>query len=42
MADYWGFKHPDTAAASHTDPADRAISEAIENVAKFYAGFRIK
>jgi hypothetical protein len=42
MADYWGFKHPDTAAASHTDPADRAISEAIENVAKFYAGLRIK
>jgi hypothetical protein len=42
MADYWGLKHANTAAATHTNPADRAISEAIENVAKFYAGFRIK
>src|SRR4051812_1179058 len=35
MADYWKLKHPDTAAATHTNPADRAISEAVENVAKF-------
>ena len=42
MADYWSFKHPDSAAATRTNPADPAISEAIENITKFYAGFRTK
>src|SRR3954451_6283133 len=42
MADYLDIKYPDGAAATHITSADRAISEAIENVAKFYAGFRTK
>ena len=42
MADYLDVKHPDSAAATHISSADRAISEAIENIAKFYAGFKTK
>jgi hypothetical protein len=41
-ADYWSFKHPDSAAATRTNLADPAISEAIENITKFYAGSRTK
>ena len=42
MADYWGFKHPDSAAAARINSADWAISEAIANITKFYAGFTTK
>jgi hypothetical protein len=42
MADYLDIKYPDSAAATHINSADRAISEAIENIAKFYAGFKTK
>src|SRR3954453_5472478 len=42
MADYLDIKSPNSAAATHINSADRAISEAIENIAKFYAGFKTK
>jgi len=42
MADYLDIKHPDSAAATHISSADRALSEAIENIASFYAGFKTK
>src|SRR3954464_2243928 len=32
MADYLDIRHSDSAAATHISSADRAISEAIENV----------
>ena len=42
MANYLDIKHPDSASATHINSADRAISEAIENIATFYAGFKTK
>src|SRR5947209_4019340 len=42
IADYLRIKHPDSAAATNINSADWAISEAIENIAKFYGGLRTK
>ena len=41
-AEYLDIKYPDGAAAAHINSADQTISEAIENIAKFYAGFKTK
>jgi hypothetical protein len=42
MAHYFDVKHSDSAAATHIGSADRAISEAIETIASFYAGYKTK